>query len=68
MECELQYNCGFQHVWKDIRNKVDISVVTKNKFQALKDEVLDTPKLMLMKDSLVKHQDEEFRRKGYKKK
>jgi hypothetical protein len=39
-------------------------VVTSNAFQVLEDEVSDEPSLMLVGDSLIRHQDEEFCKKG----
>ena len=43
-------------------------VVTSNAFQVLEDEVMDEPSLILVGDSLVRHQDEEFCKKGPKRK
>ena len=43
-------------------------IVTKNAFQVLEDEVRDEPSLVLVGDSLIRHQDEEFCKKGSKRK
>ena len=39
-------------------------IETSNAFQVLEDEVTDEPSLILVGDSLVRHQDEEFCKKG----
>ena len=43
-------------------------VATSNAFQVLEDEMSDEPSLMLVGDSLIRHQDEEFCKKGPRRK
>ena len=46
----------------------DSGVVTRNTFQVLEDEVSDEPSLILVGDSLIRHQDDEFCKKGPRRK
>ena len=56
----------FQSVRKGAKVKRCVKysdVVTSNAFQVLEDEVTDEPSLILVGDSLIRHQDEEFCKK-----
>ncbi len=72
-EVELKLdNCGGFNLVKG-GSRVDAnvnysSVVTTNIFQVLEDEVRDEPSLILVGDSLIRHQDEEFCKNGPKSK
>ena len=46
----------------------DSNIVTSNAFQVLEDEVRDEPSLVLVGDSLIRHQDEEFCKQGPRRK
>ena len=71
IENKLADSDGFQTVKRG--GKVEAgnnnsSIVTRNRFHVLEDEVRDEPSLILVGDSLIRHQDEEFCRKGPRRK
>ena len=73
VEHKVESSDGFQRVRRGARVVAGVSysgVVTRNRYHVLEDEVRDEPEpsLMLVGDSLVRHQDEEFCRKGPRRK
>ncbi len=63
VESKIDDSECFQTVRKREKVKVSAScsvIATSNAFQVLEDEVRDEPSLILVGDSLVRHQDEEF--------
>lgn len=71
VESKIDDSECFQTVRKGGKVKAPESfsgIATSNAFQLLEDEVRDEPSLILVGDSLVRHQDEEFCRKGPRRK
>ena len=71
IENRLQGMNSFQPVRRGARSQAApsySSVVMRNRFQVLEDEVRDDPSIILVGDSLVRHQDKEFCRRGARRK
>ena len=71
VETRLEDRDGFQPVRRGSKVKVSTSnssVSVNNRFQVLEDQVQDDPSIILLGDSLIRHQEEEFCTKGPRRK
>ena len=71
VEIKIDESEGFQIVRNGGKVKTSAKysgIVTRNAFQVLGDEVGDEPSVTLVGDSIIRHQDEEFCKKGPRRK
>ena len=71
VEVKIDESECFKIVSKGNKNKACAKyngIVTSNAFEVLEDEVRDEPSVILVGDSIIRHQDEEFCKKGPRRK